>query len=48
MLITIQGNIMLGTKMNDKKIITKTKTMMKNSSTIIAAATIIAIVASSA
>ena len=37
---------MLRTKMNNKKIITKTKTMMKNSSTIIAAATIIAIVAS--
>src|SRR6476620_3882208 len=46
MLITIGGNTMLRTKMNNKKIITKTKTMMKNSSTIIAAATIIAIVAS--
>jgi plastocyanin len=46
MLITIEGNTMLRTKMNNKKIITKTKTMMKNSSTIIAAATIIAIVAS--
>ena len=32
--------------MNNKKIITKIKTMMKNSSTIIAAATIIAIVES--
>ena len=48
MLITIGGNIMLRTKMNNKKIITKNKTMMKKSSTIIAAATIIAIVASSA
>jgi plastocyanin len=46
MLITIEGNIILRTKMNNKKIITKT--MMKKSSTIIAAATIIAIVASSA